>query len=133
MIFTIHMGVPEMRALWDDLLARGQRGKLSGEERIFFNKWSKALDLLSGNPRHPGLRTHEIDDLSRKFGVKVWQSYLKNRKSDALRMFWAYGPQRHDITILAVERHPDTGKRKVYERIPLSRFPSSPSRSQGRN
>lgn len=133
MSFTIHMGVPEMRALWDDLLVRGQGGKLSREERIFFNKWSKSLALLSANPRHPGLRSHEIDDLSRKFGVKVWQSYLENRKSGALRMFWAYGPQRQDITILAVERHPDTGKRKVYERIPLSRFPSQPGRSRGRN
>ena len=115
--------VPEMRTLWDDLLKRGQEAKLSTEESSFFNRWSKAVEFLSSNPRHPGLQTHEIDDLSRKFGVKIWQSYLENRKSGALRMFWAYGPNKQEITILAVEKHPESGKRKAYERIRLSKFP----------
>jgi hypothetical protein len=80
---------------------------------------------LSANPRHPGLKTHEIDDLSRKCGIKVWQSYLENRTSGAQRMFWAYGPGKQQITILAVERHPESAKRKAYERIKLSRFPGA--------
>ncbi len=117
------MGVPEMLALWNDLLQRGRAGKLSGEEREFFDKWSKSMEHLRNNPQHPGLHSHEIDDLSRKLGVKVWQSYLENRTSGARRMFWAYGPGRLEITILAVEKHPESGKRKVYDRIKLSGFP----------
>lgn len=125
------MGEPEMLALWNDLLQRGRRKELSGDEIEFFDKWSKSVGLLSANPRHPGLRTHEIDDLSRKFGIKVWQSYLENRTSGARRIFWAYGPNKQQITILAVERHPESRKRNAYERIKLSRFPAT--RKKGRD
>jgi len=125
MTFQVFMGLPEMDALWKDLLGKAQRHALSSEEREFFDKWSKALEHLSQNPKHPGLQTHEIDDLSKKFGVKVWQSYLENNTPGAGRIFWAYGPGRQQITILAVEHHPESGKRKAYERIRLSSFPRS--------
>ena len=118
------MGEPEMLAMWNDLLQRGHEEELSRDEIEFFDKWSKSIELLSANPRHPGLRTHEIDDLSRKFGIRIWQSYLENRTSGARRIFWAYGPDKQQITILAVERHPESGKRKAYDRIKLSRFPA---------
>ena len=102
MTFHIFMGLPEMEALWKELLDKSRRNKLSSNEREFFDKWSKALEYLSQNPKHPGLQTHEIDDLSRKFGVKVWQSYLENNTPGAGRIFWAYGPDRQQITILVV-------------------------------
>jgi hypothetical protein len=123
--FEVFMGEPEMLAMWNDLLQRGRKNELSRDEIEFFDKWSKSVELLSTNTRHPGLQTHEIDDLSRKFGVKVWQSYLENRTSGARRIFWAYGPNKQQITILAVERHPESSKRKAYERIKLSRFPAT--------
>lgn len=118
------MGEPEILAMWNDLLERGRKEELSEDEIEFFNKWSKSVELIGSNPRHPGLQSHEIDDLSRKFGVKVWQSCLENRTSGARRMFWAYGPGKRQITVLAVERHPESAKRKAYERIKLSRFPT---------
>src|SRR5258708_30011723 len=108
MIFQIFMGVPEMDALWKEFMGKAQRHELARDEREFFDKWSKALHYLSQNPKHPGLQTHEINDLSRKFGVKVWQSYLENNTPGAGRIFWAYGPGRQQITILAVERHPES-------------------------
>jgi hypothetical protein len=125
MTFQIFMGLPEMEALWKELLNKSQRNKLSSDERAFLDKWIKALEYLSQNPKHPSLQTHEIDDLSRKFGVKVWQSYLENNTPGAGRIFWAYGPGRQQITILAIERHPESNKRKAYERIRLSSFPKS--------
>ncbi len=125
MTFQIFMGLPEMEVLWKELLEKARGNKLSSDEREFLDKWSKALEYLSKNPRHPGLQTHEIDDLSRKFGLKVWQSYLENNTPGAGRIFWAYGPARGQITILAIESHPESGKRKGYERIRLSQFPRS--------
>lgn len=125
MTFRIFMGLPEMDALWKDLLDKAKRHALSQDERTFFDRWSKALHYLSQNPKHPGLHTHEIDDLSKKFGVKVWQSYLENNTPGAGRLFWAYGPERGQITVLAVERHPESGKRKAYEGVRLSTFPKT--------
>lgn len=102
----------------------GSAGDGSPLEEKFFKKWVKALGYLSADPRHNSLASHEIDDLTRKYGFKIFQSYLENQTPAAGRMFWAYGPDKGDITILAVERHPDDEKRGAYERIKLAAVPS---------
>ena len=38
-------------------------------------------------------------------------------------MFWAYGPDKRDITVLAIEPHPEDEKRGEYERIKLAAVP----------
>jgi hypothetical protein len=43
---------------------------------------------------YPSLRSREIEDLSRRYGMKVWQSYLENNKSGARRMYWVYEADR---------------------------------------
>ncbi len=123
MTFTIRMGEPEIKALWDDLFKRKASGELNADEDEFFGKWVKTTNFLSQNPRHPSLSTHEISDLSEKFGVKVFEAYLENRTPGARRMFWAYGPGKGDITILSVERHPNDDKKHAYKKIKLSSFP----------
>jgi len=123
MAFRIRMGVPEMEALWNDLSTRKQMGDLDKDEEKFFKKWVKALGYLSVDPRHNSLASHEIEDLSRKHGFKIFQSYLENKTPSAGRMFWAYGPDKGDITILAVEPHPEDDKRGAYERVKLAAVP----------
>src|SRR5438067_760817 len=123
MAFNIRMGVPGMDALWNDLSKRKQDGKLDKNEKRFFKKWVKALGYLSANPRHNSLASHEIDDLTRKHGIKIFQSYLENKTPAAGRMFWAYGPDKGDITILAIEPHPEDEKRGAYERVKLAMLP----------
>lgn len=47
---------------------------------------------------YPSLHTHEIEPLSRRYGMKVWQSYLENKTSKARRMYWVYGAdQGYDV------------------------------------
>lgn len=123
MTFTIFMGEPEIKELWDVLFEGKTAGTLTAHENDFFRKWVHAVNHLSQNPRHPSLNTHEIDDLSRKFGIKVFEAYLENNTPGARRMFWAYGPDRSQITILAVERHPNDDKKHSYKQIRLSAFP----------
>jgi hypothetical protein len=77
MPFTIRMGVPEMEAFWNGLTTRSQQGKLGKDEEKFFKKLVKALNFLSQNPRHNSLASHEITDLTRKHGFKIFQSYLE--------------------------------------------------------
>ena len=120
MAFNIRMGQPEMEALWNDLSMRAKSLTLDKDEERFFKKFVKALGFLSVNPRHNSLATHEISDLSRKHGMKIFQSYLENNTPGAGRVFWAYGPDKRDITILAVEPHPEDKKQGAYERIKLS-------------
>jgi hypothetical protein len=123
MAFRIRMGVPDMEALWKDLSTRKQHWKLDKGAEKFFKKWVKALGYLSVDPRHNSLASHEIEELTRKYGFKIFQSYLENKTPSAGRMLWAYGPDKGDITILAVEPHPEDEKRGAYERIKLASLP----------
>ena len=123
MAFRVRMGAPEMEAFWNDLSTRKQEGKLARNEEKFFKKWVKALGYLSENPRHNSLASHEIEELTRRYGINIFQSYLENKTPSAGRMFWAYGPDKGDITILAIEPHPEDQKRGAYQRIKLASLP----------
>src|SRR5712672_2787431 len=118
------MGVPEMEAVWNDRSTYKQQGQLDKDEAKFFKKLVKALGYLQANPRHNSLASHEIDDLTRKYGLKIFQSYLENKTPAAGRLFWAYGPDQGDITVLAIEPHPEDQKRGAYQRINLSNLPA---------
>jgi len=120
MSFSIRMGIPEIQRLWNDLQKNYRSGTSNKSEEQLYKKWGKALKKLSENPNYPGLRTHEIQPLSRRYGMKVWQSYLENRTSNAMRMYWVYGPNQNEITIIGLEPHPEDKKNGAYERIPLS-------------
>ncbi len=129
MAFSVRMGQPEMEELWQDLTTRKQQGRLDRDEEKFFKKLVKVLSFLGADPRHISLASHEISDLSRKHGLRVFQSYLENNTPGAGRIFWAYGPESGDITVLAVEPHPEDRKRGAYERIKLSSLPAAKGRT----
>ena len=64
------------------------------------------LGQLQSNPRHPGLRTHEYRSMKGAGGEKVWEAYVENKTAAAWRVFWHYGPEKNEITIVAVTPHP---------------------------
>ena len=80
----------------------------------------KAMVLLANNPKHPSLQSHEIEVLTSRYRTKVWCSYLQNNTPAAGRIFWSYGPDKGDITILAIEPHPNDSKSNAYKKITLS-------------
>ncbi len=118
--FTIRMGLPHMDELWSDLNSKLSTGRLTKNEERLYRKWGKALQLLSLNPFYPGLSSHEISSLTQKYGKKIFESYLENRTPGAARMFWTYGPERAEITILALEPHPENNE---YGKVKLDAEP----------
>ncbi|MBR6459551.1 MAG: hypothetical protein IKS49_05250 [Actinomycetaceae bacterium] len=118
-MFEIRMGVPEMAEYWRTLKEKIDKGNATKEEASRYKKIGKALVLLSNNPRHPGLNSHEISALTARYGIKVWESYLENNKPAAGRIFWVYGPNQGDITIIGIEPHPND-KSNAYKKITLS-------------
>jgi hypothetical protein len=114
------MGIPEMQDLWKRLVAESTRGSISKDDAILYKKWGKALHHLAHDPRHPGLASHEIGALSRRYGIKVWQSYLENRTPSAGRIYWVYGPGKDEITIIGLEPHPEDKKSAGYAKVRLS-------------
>ena len=120
MAYRIRMGIPEMAAFWNSLSEKNQSGAANSDEQTVYKKIGKALKLIAENPRHPGLQTHEITALTKRYGgMKVWQSYLENHRPQAGRIFWVYGPNQKDITVLGVEPHPND-KGNAYRKITLS-------------
>jgi hypothetical protein len=73
-----------------------------------FSQVLKCLELLANNPRHPGLQTHECNGIVNPFDPKkkVFEAYVQNRTPGAYRVFWCYGPEKDQITILAITPHP---------------------------
>lgn len=120
MSYAIRMGIPEMDELWNTLKTKHRDGTISKKDEDLYNKWGNALKKLSSNPMYPSLKSHEITELSRRYDMKVWQSYLENKTSGARRMYWVYGPGQQEITINGLEPHPEDAKNGAYDRIKLS-------------
>ena len=108
-MFTIYYD-GEAETLIEELSAKARAEELNREEKDLYRKIRKALQYLEKNPRHPGLNSHEIDVLTEKYGVRIWESYLENKKAGARRMFWIYGPETKEITIVGIEKHPEPGR-----------------------
>ena len=120
MSFKIKMGVPEILNLWNELQTKFRNKTINKKEEKLYKKWGSALKKLSENPNYPALHTHEISQLTKRYKLKVWQSYLENNTSSAMRMYWVYGPNKNDITIIGLEPHPEDKKNGAYDKIRLS-------------
>ena len=117
-MFDIYFGIPEMRDFWIDLNTKKENGTISINELRLYKKFVKTIKFLQENPKHNSLNSHEIEILSKRYGMKVWESYLENRKPAAGRVFWIYYPPG-SITIIGLEPHPNDNKHS-YGKITLS-------------
>jgi len=127
MTFEVLPGMPHVQAAWTYLMDGLRKDSLTKPERALAKKFAKAIGQLGENPFHPGLQSHEITELSDRFGQKVFESYLENNTPSAGRIFWVYGPDRGQITIIALEPHPEDKKRGAYSRVQLSALPPTTS------
>lgn len=66
----------------------------------------KTLQFLKHNPRHPSLQTHKFTSLKGPKGEEVFESYAEQDTPAAYRVFWYYGPDKKQITIIAITPHP---------------------------
>lgn len=106
----------EAHKTFEDLQAQAELARASGgggkrkasKQEGLFKQVAKAIRLLSENPRHPGLQTHEYTSLEHPFatGEKVFEAYAQQNTPNAYRIFWCYGPERGEITIIAITPHP---------------------------
>ena len=71
-----------------------------------YNAVQKTLKLLSENPRHPSLQTHQYYSISGPKGEKIFEAYAEQNTPSAYRVFFYYGPGKGEITIFAITPHP---------------------------
>ena len=66
----------------------------------------KTISFLSSNPRHKSLQTHEFTSLKGRNGEKVFEAYAEQATPAAYRIFWYYGPNKNQITVITITPHP---------------------------
>ena len=68
----------------------------------------KSLGYLQVDPKHPSLNTHSYDSIDHPWDMKekVFEAYVQNNAPSAYRVFWCYGPDKKQITIIAITPHP---------------------------
>ena len=72
-MFTIYLD-GEAEALINELSEKALVGTLNRDEADLYRKIRKALQNLETNPRHPGLKSHEIDVLTEcASGNLIWR------------------------------------------------------------
>lgn len=83
-----------------------QKSKSSKQEGLF-KQIKKTLQYLRENPKHPGLHTHAYSSLEHPWdsSQKVFEAYAQNNTPAAYRIFWCYGPEKGQITIIAITAH----------------------------
>jgi hypothetical protein len=70
-------------------------------------KVHRALAQIEHDPRYPGLQSHQYKSKTGPNGEPLWESYVENQTPGAWRIFWSYGPDTGQITILTIGPHPD--------------------------
>jgi len=90
--------------------AREQLKKVDGNpaQAGLCKQIKKSLGYLQTNPKHPSLKSHSYDSIDHPWesGEKVFEAYAQNNTPAAYRIFWCYGSNKKQITIIAITAHP---------------------------
>lgn len=89
--------------------ARQKSGKSkSSRQEGLFKQVKKCIDLLLEDPGHLGLNTHEFKSEPNPYSKdeKVFEAYAQQKTAAAYRVFWCYGPEQGQITIITITSHP---------------------------
>jgi hypothetical protein len=88
--------------------AKGQLERLKKDRGLEkrYNAVKKSIYFLSQNPRHKSLKTHEFTSLIGPKGEKIFEAYAEQSTPAAYRIFWYDGPNKNQITIVAITPHP---------------------------
>jgi hypothetical protein len=96
----------EARAAYDNSVANNIT-KSSNQEGLF-KQVRKALGYLAANPAHQSLNTHKFSSMLNPIRADepVFEAYAQNNTPGAWRIFFIYGPNRAEITVIAITPHP---------------------------
>lgn len=102
---------------YDELKAKAQaslrarktsKRKKATKDEGLFKQVHKCITHLVQNPKHSGLHTHAYLSITHPYDSKkkVFEAYAQNKTPGAYRVFWCYGPDKKQITIVAITPHP---------------------------
>jgi len=115
-MFTL-IWTPEARETYDALLAKARKQrkarkakgkKKSSKAEGLFKQVDKTVRLLAADPKQPSLQTHKYRSLAHPYNKSesVFEAYVQQKTPAAYRLFWCYGPEAQQITVIAITQHP---------------------------
>ncbi len=92
----------------ENLREKAKQSPSGSRQCGLYKQIHKTLEFLQANPKHPSLHTHEYSSFDNPFNPKekVFEAYAQNNTPGAYRVFWCYGPEKRQITIIAITPHP---------------------------
>ena len=85
--------------------AKDQLERLKSDQKKL-KRVQKCLALLEQDPKYNGLNSHKYEIMTTPDGRAVWESYVENNTPAAWRVFWCYGPENNQITVITITEHP---------------------------
>lgn len=123
MEYEILFGTPEMKDRLENLFDQLENDAIGKNDLKLLKKFEKTTRFLASDPFYNSLRTHEISSLTKRYGRKVMQSYMENKTPKPWRLYWVFGPDEQQITLIGMERHPNDAKASAYDKVQLSGLP----------
>lgn len=82
--------------------------KKASKAEGLFKQVHGCIEKLLHDPHHPGLNTHKFDSVENPYNKNepVFEAYAQNQTPGAYRVFWCYGRNKGEITIIAITPHP---------------------------
>jgi hypothetical protein len=80
--------------------------KIDPSAKKYYKSVLKCLKYMEQDLRHPSLATHEFKSKKGQNGEKIFEAYAPRNRPAAYRVFWHYGPNRGELTIVAITSHP---------------------------
>lgn len=69
-------------------------------------KVRRAIARIEADPRQRPLQSHKWKALSAPASADLWESYVDTNTPAAWRIWWCYGPESNEITIVTLGKHP---------------------------
>lgn len=67
----------------------------------------EALDRMGTDPLDPLLASYLYESTTGPGGEEVWESRVEPEEPDGLRIWWWFGREEQELTVLAIGPHPD--------------------------
>lgn len=66
----------------------------------------KCLGFLEQDPKYPSLASTRYQTMYSATVEPIWESYVENHLPSAWRVWWFYGPEDGEITVVDLGPHP---------------------------
>jgi len=70
-------------------------------------KIAKCLGQMEQDVHYRALQSHRYESFDAAYSEKIWESYVEQGTPGAWRIWWHFGPEPGQVTVVDLGPHPD--------------------------